>query len=195
MPYIPREHEKYDLLPYCREDGGEVFDYPGKLINEAEKCIEASLSLFPYNFESYEEYYGTIDKLILQHSDRPDAVAILTQLRNEVMKMNQKEEWSVVRYVGPADDNVLSLTHGKNYYWPTQKDNPVYCGVVDDEEFTSYMYPTDPDMWEILEDPTGMAYRTIHEKAKGHISRELHAHLMEQLKQATVEIEEGNDKV
>lgn len=27
MPYIPKEHEKYQLLPYCREKGGEVFDY------------------------------------------------------------------------------------------------------------------------------------------------------------------------
>lgn len=193
MPYIPKEHEKYDLLPYCQEAGGEVFDYPSKLINEAEKCVEDPLSLFPYNFESYEEYYGTIDKLILQNSDRPDVVDILTQLRNEVVKLNQKEEWSVVRYVGPTDDNVLGLTHGKNYYWPTRKDNPVYSGVVDDEEFTSYLYPTEPDMWEILEDPTGMAYRTIYEKAKGHMSRELHAYVIEQLKFAAVEFEEGKD--
>ena len=25
MPYIPEEHQKYPVLPYCREHGGEVF--------------------------------------------------------------------------------------------------------------------------------------------------------------------------
>lgn len=45
----------------------------------------------------------------------------------------------------------------------TMLDNPVYEGVIDNEEFTSYLYPTDSDLWEILEDPTGMAYRTIYE--------------------------------
>jgi hypothetical protein len=28
MPYIPKMHEKYNLLPLCREHGGEVFSYP-----------------------------------------------------------------------------------------------------------------------------------------------------------------------
>ena len=95
--------------------------------------------------------------------------------------MNQKEEWSILRYIGPTDDNVGGLTHGKNYYWPTRKDNPVYCGVVDDEEFTSYRYPTEAHLWEILEDPTGMAYRTIYEKAKGYTSVAQHEAVMEQI--------------
>lgn len=40
-------------------------------------------------------------------------------------------------------------------------ENPVYEGVVDNEEFTSYMYPCDKDSWEIVEDPTGMAARAL----------------------------------
>ena len=36
MPYIPKEHEKYDLLPFCRKSGGEVFEYPSCLVNEVE---------------------------------------------------------------------------------------------------------------------------------------------------------------
>ena len=39
---------------------------------------------------------------------------------------------------------------------------PIYTGVIDDEEFTAYLYPTDPELWEIIVDPTGMAYRTIY---------------------------------
>ena len=37
MPYIPKEHEKYDLLPFCRERGGEVFQYPGELPDRLEE--------------------------------------------------------------------------------------------------------------------------------------------------------------
>ena len=39
MPYIPEQHKKYNLLPYCRKDGGEVFDYPSDLISKAEKML------------------------------------------------------------------------------------------------------------------------------------------------------------
>lgn len=31
MAYIPKQHEKYDLLPECRKRGREVFDYPNKI--------------------------------------------------------------------------------------------------------------------------------------------------------------------
>ena len=43
----------------------------------------------------------------------------------------------------------------------------MFCGVIDDEEFTAYLYPTEPHLWEILLDPTGMAYRTLYENGKG----------------------------
>lgn len=41
-------------------------------------------------------------------------------------------------------------------------ENPRYEGVIDEEEYTSYLYPTDSYLWEIAEDPTGIAYRTIY---------------------------------
>lgn len=178
MPYIPKEHEKYNLLPYCRKNGGEVFDYPSELICEAEKLIGSSVGLFPYNFDSYEDYYNMLDNLMAACSGYPKIVEILMQVRDKVKEMNCKEEWSVLKYVGSTDDAVFCLTHGKNYYWPTQKSKPVYCGVVDDEEFTAYLYPTEPNMWEILEDPTGMAYRTIYEKAKGYLTKESHNEML-----------------
>jgi len=180
MPYIPEKHKKYDLLPLCRNSGGEVFDYPGKLISEAEDIIDAPKGLFPYNFDSYEEYYSYLEGLISSSSECPDAVEMLMRLKQSVLEMNQKEEWSVLKYLGPSDDDGLGLTHGKNYYWPTRKANPVYCGVVDNEEFTSYLYPTDAHLWEILEDPTGMAYRTIYEAGKGHMTTKAYNDMMSQ---------------
>lgn len=180
MPYIPQKHEKYDLLPLCRKSGGEVFDYPGKLINEVESLIDPARGLLPYNYDSYDDYYGHLDKLIEAYTAYPDTVDALKRLKQRVLDMNQKEEWSVVKYVGPSDDGGLGLTHGKNYYWPTRKSNPVYCGVVDDEEFTAYLYPTDAHLWEILEDPTGMAYRTIYANGKGSMTTEAYNDMMAQ---------------
>ena len=182
MPYIPKEHEKYDLLPLCRKDGGETWEYPDKLINEVEGILVNESGLFPYNYDSYEQYESFIDALVEKYKGSSKAVEKLNELRIAVRKMNQKEEWSICKYLGLSDDG-LGLTHGKNYYWPTRKENPVYCGVVDDEEFTSYWYPTEAHMWEILEDPTGMAYRTIYEKAKGYTSVAQHEAVMEQIEQ------------
>lgn len=194
MPYIPKQHEKYDLLPYCRKDGGEVFDYPSELICEAEKLLGSSVGIFPYNYESYESYYGTLDNLIEAHAKQPEIVAALKKVRDKVKEMNRKEEWSILKYIGPTDDAVFGLTHGKNYYWPTRKSKPIYCGVVDDEEFTAYLYPTEPDMWEILEDPTGMAYRTIYEKAKGFLTKEAHDEMLKLFSGQLDGVEDSSDE-
>ena len=43
-----------------------------------------------------------------------------------------------------------------------EADNPTFSGVIDEEEFTAYQFPTDSNLWEIVVDPTGMAYRTIY---------------------------------
>ena len=57
MPYIPKEHVKYDLLPFCRKNGGEVFEYPSELLDKVEKYLPDGESLIPYGYNSYEEYY------------------------------------------------------------------------------------------------------------------------------------------
>lgn len=181
MPYIPKEHEKYDLLPLCWEDGGEVFDYDDGLLYEAEKLLDSSESLFPYNYESYFDYFQAIDSLIAANEAKPETKKILCRVRDTVRDMNQKEEWSVLKYLGPTDDSCFGLTHGKNYYWPTRKGNPVYCGVIDDEEFTAYLYPTEASLWEILLDPTGMAYRTIYEHGNGYVSQAKYDDYMDQI--------------
>lgn len=178
MPYIPKQHKKYNLLPYCRKDGGEVFDYPSELICKAEKLLEDEY-LMPYNYDSYEGYYEHIDNLICKYQENPQIVEVLTSVKTKVRLMNVKEEWSVLKYIGPTDDAIFGLTHNKNYYWPTRKDNPIYCGVIDDEEFTSYLYPTEAHLWEILDDPTGMAYNTIYGNGKGKLSIKEHEEMIE----------------
>lgn len=181
MAYIPEIHKKYDLLPYCRKKGGEVFEYPSKLLSKLEKYLPDGENMMPYGYESYEEYYSEIDKLAKRYFTEPDVSKMFTEFKAEMFKLNVKENWSVLRYIGKSSNDCMGLTSGCVYYWPCSIENPVYEGVIDDEEFTSYMYSTEADDWEILEDPTGMAYRTIHNKAKGYLSRKNHEMIIKQL--------------
>lgn len=184
MPYIPKEHEKYNLLPFCREHGGEVFEYPGELLDELEEHLNPEDQLIPYGFKSYEEYDQEIDRIARRFLDQPQVMDLFAEFKTQIYEMNRKEQWSVLKYIGTE---IAGLTPGRNYYWPSSFSNPVYRGVVDDEEFTSYLYPTDADLWEILEDPTGMAYNTIYGNGKGKMSKATHNYIMEQLNNAVIE--------
>ena len=57
----------------------------------------------------------------------------------------------------------------------------------DDEAFIFYLYPTDSDLWEILEDPTDMAYNTIYGNGKNKLTKAAHDHIMKQLENAVIE--------
>lgn len=161
MPYIPEQHEKYKLLPYCCEHGGEVFEYPSGLLNKVNNCLPEGETLEPYGFESYEAYYSAIDKWIGYFKDNEEAISMLQAFRKEMLRLNCKESWSVLKYVGPAMDSVFGLTPGRYYYWPCSLKDLSYHGVIDDEEYTAYLHPTNADYWEIAEDPTGMASHVL----------------------------------
>ena len=134
MPYIPKEHEKYNLLPLCRERGGEVFEYPGDLLDELEEHLNPEDQLIPYGFKSYEEYDQEIDRIARRFLDQPQVMDLFGEFKTQIYEMNRKEQWSVLKYIGTE---IAGLTPGRNYYWPSSFSNPVYRGVVDDEEFTS----------------------------------------------------------
>lgn len=170
-PYIPKEHEGYGLLPRCREEGGEVFSYPAELdavedmlrkaegIADNEEKGRASL-LIPHGRASYAAYLGELREYADRHRDDPELSGAIEWLMDAIRRMNVKEDWSVLRYVGHEYDRDvpgLGLTRGRCYYWPCSRENPIYEGVIDDEEFTSYLYPCDPGSWEVVLDPTGMA--------------------------------------
>lgn len=187
MLYIPKEHEKYNLLPYCRKHGGEVFEYPCNLLWKLEKFIKPEDQLDPYGFNSYEEYDREIDCVAQLFTDQPDMLDLFALFKEQVHAMNCKEQWSVLRYIGPDDGRLFSLTPGRCYYRPSSYSHPVYTGVVDDEEYTSYFHPVNEEFWEILEDPTGMAYNTIHGPDKCKYNKATHDHIMKQLENALIE--------
>lgn len=175
-PYIPDEHAKYDLLPSRRRKGGEVFSYPAELdaidnlVSErldGDKEENRSMRLIPYGKKSYAEYFGMLEEYASRFREEdPELAQLIDWLIAATKRMNIKEGWSVVRYVGSEHDedplaDASGLTKGRCYYWPCSRENPVYEGVIDNEEFTSYLYPCDPGSWEIVADPTGMAARAL----------------------------------
>lgn len=165
MASIPERHLGYDLLPRCRESGGEVFSYPEELTFVDDMLCRAlgkEVSLItPYGYGSQGEYLSVLEGYACRvEGAHPFLAADLRGLARSVVGLNDKEAWSVVRYVGEASDD-LDLTQGRCYYWPCCEESPRYEGVIDDEEFTSYVYAPDPASWEVVDDPTGMAERAI----------------------------------
>lgn len=181
MAYIPKEHEKYDVLPMCRREGGEVFSYPSQLIEELSKKLPDDENMIPYGYRSMEEYMKKMEEYAAQYFIEESDKLLFVEFKTLMKEMNRKEEWSIVRYIGESDDNIFGLTHGHTYYWPCCKSNPRYEGVIDDEEFTSYWYATEPKDWEILLDPIGMAHATIYGVAKEHVTWEQYVDTMTQI--------------
>jgi DNA-directed RNA polymerase subunit M/transcription elongation factor TFIIS len=191
MPYIPKEHAKYDILPHCRKSGGEVFSYDCEMEGEISAMLPEGKSVIPYGYYSYEEFYGHLDNLVLKYGvldGAPNAIGVkIHEYKEDIKKRNVKENWSVLKYIGETTDELTGLTNGRHYYWPCSAENPEYEGVIDNEEFTSYLacighsrkaYQTFQDavadgvreyaqrgsVWEICEDPTGMAKRALSKK-------------------------------
>ncbi|MCR5034211.1 MAG: hypothetical protein K6B42_02175 [Clostridia bacterium] len=177
MSKLPEKHEQYPLLLGTRDSDFEVFSYPhlGEMNNLGEENLE------PYGYSSLQEYLDYLDERKAKAS--LEVARLFDQLKEKMVEMNKKEEWSILLYKGNGNGEWPErLINGRAYYWPCSEANPVYDGIIDEEEWTSHWYPTEPDDWEILEDPTGMAYRTLY-CGENHVSRENYEHVMNQLKE------------
>ena len=184
MAYIPENHFQYGVLPHCRAHGGEVFQYPGELdevedlLWKAENPVTPATEdapktrpclIMPYGYRSYETYYDVLRSYAEKHKGT-ELEQRLLGLIDRTKALNVKEDWSIVRYLGSSFDDdpeslATGLTKGQCYYWPCSIEDPRYNGVIDDEEFTSYLYPCDKGCWEIVVDPTGMAQKALDGEA------------------------------
>ncbi len=166
MAYIPKAHEKYNLLPLCQTIGGEVFSYPSDLLNDIDKLLPEGEGLIPYGYNSYYEFDVQIDLYINKYGVTNHKLntfgELLSTYKEFIHQMNIKENWSILKYVGKATPNCIDLTPGRFYYWPCSIENPKYEGVIDDEEFTSYLYMISAEQWVIAEDPLGMAASVLN---------------------------------
>lgn len=143
---------------------GEVFAYDSAMLDELR---HAGYDVpYPYHPESYEAYYAEIDKCILQYPDHKDK---LLAYKNNLIAMNDKHRWGIIRYHGPSD---LSFTDGRYYYVPVfpGKDGQLECGgIIDDDEFTDYIawaasesFEFDRPSWfEIIVDLNGLVSKML----------------------------------
>lgn len=133
MSYIPKDHLKYNILPNSRKGNWEVVSYDIDLIGEI-LDLKCGLNI-PFQPKTLEEYYREIDECIKQY---PEYSEKLSLFKKDLISRNNKENWSILKYVGETNDN---FTNGVYYYVPAfKKDDKYYAdGIIDDEEFTSYL--------------------------------------------------------
>ena len=151
MAYIPREHKKYNILPSSRKGNWEVVSYDSDMLNQ---LIDVGCDIsYPYQPTTLEEYYNEIDNCIKQC---PKIESLLNDYKNDLINRNNKTNWGIVKYIGESND---SFTNGRYYYVPMFKKNDqvIIDGIIDDEEFTSYVEWTDSNFnnteFEVIVDP------------------------------------------
>jgi hypothetical protein len=184
LPYIPEVHKKYNLLPKLHKTGGDITFFPAipwDKYEELEDLICSDMDWdYPYNF-TISEMLNVFDGWIAEHGTEDGklnkAGELFTAWRANVRDWNNKENWSVVRYIGestPSRDNGFELTHGRYYYVPNKtwerdesdsKDG-TFDVLTDAEQNNTFCIISKKTCtnWEIAEDPTGIIAKIITPK-------------------------------
>jgi hypothetical protein len=164
LPYIPEAHKKYNLLPGCHKYGGDVIFYPTRERDAISKLLPQDEFIYPYH-HSYAEIYANLDYCIEKYGTTNGEINKLGKriaaYKIRVQKMNVKENWSVLRYIGNSTDElpISGWTHGRYYYMAIDESRNCH-GIFDDEEYfavSGRRRSLDSARWEIAEDPTGYA--------------------------------------
>ena len=104
MPYIPIGHEKYDLLPFCREHGGEVFSYSPT--EEIDDLLPDGETIIPFGYCSYEEYFARLEGYAVKYGTKdgkPNQLGLkIAAYIEDIRQRNVKEDWSIVQYLGKS---------------------------------------------------------------------------------------------
>lgn len=166
MPYIPYEYETYRLLPRSRKEGGEVFEYPCELLDQVNSILPEGEDLIPYGYDSIISYCTEMEKWLHHFAEDKEKYDLINRYYYKVVIQTFPEAWAVVKYVGESVDEGIGLTKGQFYYCPRPANDRETFGVIDDAEFTSYMYSCDPSLWVLYEDPTGEASITLGQKPR-----------------------------
>ena len=171
-PIIPEAHKKYNLLPMGTKYGGDTIEHPHFMRDDIEKLLPVGKNTIPYPyFHGYNEYFEHIDACISEYGmtdgELNELGKMIVEFKTQVKEMNVKENWSVLRYIGESIDagGMFGYTHGRYYYMTNKKSylkgDDFY--VIDNEEYCSCQIFNflSKGIWEIVEDPTGMAARML----------------------------------
>ncbi len=139
MPYIPKTHEKYNILPTCRKYNVEIFVWDNALLKKIQKLTNMTDHMVcPYQrYKSYEEFLEEIDNWINKF---PNFKQEIIEYKDSIIKMNNKDLWGIIQYIGETN---YSFTNGNYYYVPMYVENNSWImgGIIDNEEYTDF------DVW------------------------------------------------
>ena len=176
------DHDSSEIISMNQEDAKQFeefvssvsLEYPYSELYGVNECYDR---IFTYSSVSKHE------RSALDNNGKLTAEHLFELVKENNQHFNEDKKNDMGFYKDAEDDFLLSLCK-----------LIVYCGVIDDEEFTAYLYPTEPSLWEILLDPTGMAYRTIYEKGKGYLSQAEHDDFMLQIADQFGSMEENSSQ-
>ena len=172
LPYIPEAHKKYNLLPQCHKYGGDVHFCPSSEHEAISALLPEDQYFSPPYHLSYDEYNNILDGYISEYGTTNGKLNELGKMIDDyktlVQKMNIKENWSVLRYIGESTGyerifgDLCGFTHGRYYYLAVADidESHKFSGLIDNEEewaWGSGCSSLNREEWEIAEDPTGMA--------------------------------------
>lgn len=158
--YIPEAHKKYDVLPNCRKYNFEIIIHNGWLLRKIKELTNMNdYDTDPYQkYRTYNEFFEEIDNWINKF---PNCKKEIIAYKNYVIKLNNKDMWGIVKYIGESNWN---FTKDKYYYVVMYIENNswVIDGIIDNEEYNSFMVwsprCTDPvdlmNDFEIMVDPS-----------------------------------------
>lgn len=136
MPYIPESHKEYNVLPRCKDCNCEFFLWDHELLTKIKKKTGMlDYMINPYrNYESYEAFLDEMDNWIKKY---PDCKNEIIEYRESVMKMNNKDLWAIVQYLGESN---FDFTNGNYYYVPMyyEGDELIIGGIIDNEEYSAF---------------------------------------------------------
>jgi len=180
MAYIPEVHKKYGLLPEFVERRIEIIIYPTPDDLDVVEMLPDGESFSQEGFRDYAQYYASLDDLMsrlgVTDGELNDLGKKLSEFKEAVQKINIKENWAVLRYVGESNQSICEFTHGR-YYYAAYSIRPFrFYGIIDDEGLPVYrgssifdykrpFIKIDSSDWEIAEDPYGKAVQLIKKKA------------------------------
>jgi len=175
--------EKQNLEIIICDENSDLFYGIWELLPDDEKFMpdaDDPVDCFYASQYRYSEYYALLDNLVSKYGhiegETGNLGEMLTEFKALAEKVNVKENWSICRYVGEStcEDDDAVFTHGQYYYWACTKEPLQFYGIIDDEGLVvskgdpkhdyrkpAFPFEIDNKLWEIAEDPTGIAERIL----------------------------------
>lgn len=130
-------HEKYNLLPNERKNKIITLIWPSSYFEKFKKrthLLDHEIS--PYGrFESFEELLSELEEWKRKY---PDIQKEIEKYKNEIIELNNREKWSIVKYIG---ESCFSYTKD-HYYYVTkvvEYNNEKYYCIIDNEEYNAFL--------------------------------------------------------